>query len=353
MPINGKRNRKNTTSKFIGVSFVNNINKYNASVIMNYKKINLGYFENEIEAAETRDAFIAQHNLKNYSLNFPDKIDEYLTKEKIIQIVVKKPPETGFTGVTMNKSSGKYRVKHVGTFETALLAGKAYDNYIVTNNIPHKTLNFPEDHPDYDPNSEIKTFFEDLGNDIYEINNDNILISKESYDKIKNYNVYISDNYALINYKDNITYRLNRFLMDVTDPDIWIDHKNNNPLDNTLSNLRYSNSALNAQNKIKQKNTSSKYMGVCINNKGKSFISYITNDQKRIFSFGDKDEVLCARARDLFMIKYLSTCHYKKIFDDWENDGIFDYWNIKLKDRFEKYKDFSLQSSTKVNNIEK
>src|SRR5437667_402907 len=38
-----------------------------------------------------------------------------------------------------------------------LLCAKAYDKYVSENNIPNKKLNFPEDYPDYNPKTLIKT----------------------------------------------------------------------------------------------------------------------------------------------------------------------------------------------------
>jgi len=317
-PLNNASNRikkEGTTSQYIGVYKKKAKNKYQASIIINYKFIFLGYFDNEIDAAEKRDLYVVQNKLDYHVLNFPLKKEEYLKKDKI-ETKLKKTNSNyiGIFKTRYNKFGSNINIGDkkiwLGSFETALEAAVAYDKYIVINNIPHKTLNFPKDY-DYDPDSTVKMFFKDLGNNIYDING--ILISKESYDKIKNYHVYINTilGYAYIIYK-GIHQGLSRFLMGVTDPSIFVDHINSNPIDNTLPNLRLSNPLLNSQNVSKRKNTSSEYHGVSKNRN--SFISSIQKDHKVIFNFSNIDEILCARARDLFLIKYLPYSHYKKIF---------------------------------------
>jgi hypothetical protein len=49
------RPRKNKTSQFRGVSWAKHIDKWMAHIRVNYKMINLGYFESEINAAKARD----------------------------------------------------------------------------------------------------------------------------------------------------------------------------------------------------------------------------------------------------------------------------------------------------------
>lgn len=55
--------------------------------------------------------------------------------------------------------------------------------------------------------------------------------------------------------------KLHRYLMGLTDPKILVDHKNRNPLDNRLSNLRPCSKSQNGANMIR-KPKSNKYKGV-------------------------------------------------------------------------------------------
>jgi hypothetical protein len=63
---------------------------------------------------------------------------------------------------------------------------------------------------------------------------------------------------------------LHRFILEVEDSKIKIDHKNMNPLDNTRENLRICDSSLNAANKkVQRGKKSSKYKGVFKRSSGK------------------------------------------------------------------------------------
>lgn len=57
--------------------------------------------------------------------------------------------------------------------------------------------------------------------------------------------------------------KLHRFLLDVTDSKIIIDHINHDGLDNRMSNLRICTNHQNIINTSSRKNSTSKYLGVC------------------------------------------------------------------------------------------
>ena len=91
------------------------------------------------------------------------------------------------------------------------------------------------------------------------------MIDDLDYNMISAFNWSIIDRgermyaYTKINGK-NI--RMHRFIMNVTDPKILIDHKNRNGLDNTRGNLRTATHAQNCANKKATSGTSSVYLGV-------------------------------------------------------------------------------------------
>jgi len=69
------RNRnkeKNVTSKYIGVYFKKDKNKWETSINVNKQKIFLGYFFTEKEAAQKRDNYIINNNLYGFRLNFKE-----------------------------------------------------------------------------------------------------------------------------------------------------------------------------------------------------------------------------------------------------------------------------------------
>jgi hypothetical protein len=61
---------KNSTSKYIGVHFDKSRNKWQAKIMIDGKNINLGRFDNEVEAAKARDIATKEHFGKYGNLNF-------------------------------------------------------------------------------------------------------------------------------------------------------------------------------------------------------------------------------------------------------------------------------------------
>lgn len=62
---------KNATSKYIGVSWCKNSNKWSCQISVNRKKIHLGLFEKEDDAARCRDIATKKHFGEHGKLNFP------------------------------------------------------------------------------------------------------------------------------------------------------------------------------------------------------------------------------------------------------------------------------------------
>lgn len=96
-------------------------------------------------------------------------------------------------------------------------------------------------------------------------------VSKEHYHHLSQFKWYLSNNYvkSTINGKN---WRLHRYIIiellgnDITSKQP-IDHINNNPLDNTIENLRISTFSENVRNRKKKENTLSIYIGVSKNKK--------------------------------------------------------------------------------------
>lgn len=67
---NRNKQRKTSSSKYIGVSWNIQKGKWIVSVKTTDKRVFLGYFIDETEAAKARDTYIIQNNLKDFVLNF-------------------------------------------------------------------------------------------------------------------------------------------------------------------------------------------------------------------------------------------------------------------------------------------
>lgn len=74
------------------------------------------------------------------------------------------------------------------------------------------------------------------------------LVSPEDYPAVMRHSWYYRDGYALakINSKE---IRMHRYIMDIKDPDLIVDHKDRNRLNNTRENLRIMDYLQNANNR--------------------------------------------------------------------------------------------------------
>jgi len=325
------------SSDYLGVCKIKNNNKYHAVCKYDGKTYNLGNYNDEKTAAEMRDTYIVQNKLDHMTLNFPDKKEKYL-KSDVIKPSKKQENKCGYYGITYNKKNNKYTTKikinkktiHIATSNTMIEAAKAYDKYIVDNNIPRKELNFVEDHPNYNPNCVIKTNCIEINDKSVDIGND-VIIDKENYDKIKYHTVCTGSRYPkiLIN---NKTIILSRYILNVYkgSSKIFVDHIDGNPKNNSAVNLRLSDCKKNAQNKLKTKNklSSSNFVGI---DKHKGIYHCgITKNGKTLFNAYNKDENVVTRLRDMYIIKYLKDDHYKLNLEWTEHDK--KKWEYTLDD---------------------
>jgi hypothetical protein len=124
---------------------------------------------------------------------------------------------------------------------------------------------------------------------IIKIDEYNILIDDEDYERVKGINWHLTPTscggpYAYrskrINGKCCVIY-LHRFIINVPD-DKEVDHINGDTLDNRKANLRICNKEENAQNKGMQSNNTSGYKGVFYENRRKKWRAKIDAHGKRI-----------------------------------------------------------------------
>lgn len=335
--LNGKNKSVQKTKKgtqYRGVYYrEKNIKPYNARLYYNKKQHTVGRFDTELEAAEAFDMYILYNNMEGVELNFPDKKEDYLKRNFAFP---KRKRFSSYNGVTFDKNWNKYKtvIRHnnkdirIHSSTNEIECAKAYDKYIVDNNIPAKELNFPNDYPNYNRNSIIKTNCKSINETLVQllINNDTdivVTIDKEDYDKVKYYAWYKSSNKYITAQINENTVKLHRYIMNEKDPNILIDHKDSNIYNNSKNNLRKSNIELNTQNKRKRENTTSQYIGV--SKAKKRWVSQVAH--KRIGS--DRLEILAARRRDLYIMENLPDSHYKMNFE-WTPEDI-EMWKLALR----------------------
>ena len=94
------------------------------------------------------------------------------------------------------------------------------------------------------------------------------IIDEDKYHILSKYKWYIANGYVL-GTVDNKTIRIHRYIMEVilkkNIENLFIDHINRDKLDNRSENLRFATPSENSRNRVKLKNTSSKYIGVSRN----------------------------------------------------------------------------------------
>lgn len=123
-------------------------------------------------------------------------------------------------------------------------------------------------------------------------------IDKNDYEKVIKYKWHISktdDNKRYVENQEKT--RLHKFILGESQQNLIIDHINSNSLDNRRENLRFVTRQINSQNRIKDKNKSSQYYGVCKTKWG--WCSKCSGVHLGYF----EDEICAAYSYDLYVIE--------------------------------------------------
>lgn len=131
---------KNTSSKFIGVSFINNKDKlWRATIRFNRVNIIIGHFKKEIHAAVAYNhKAIELYKNKAILNNIPNWENVDISKKKSSKydgVSFKKKPQKWESSIYFN---GKYN--YIGSYKSELEAAKSYNDFVLKNNI-NKKLN--------------------------------------------------------------------------------------------------------------------------------------------------------------------------------------------------------------------
>jgi len=322
------------SSKYRNIHFNKKENQFRAQISIGGKTTSLGAFKDEIKAAEAVDKYIVHNKLDYIHLNFPEKREaylkeEYVAPEKLIRTNKYEGTRTkGKRFVCTFSSNGKQI--YIGTFDSELECANKYDEYITTHNIPNRKLNFPEKYSDYNPRvikMQGKIYDDNTIQLIIPGDDRIVLIDRDDYEIVKYFKTHIEKKQGYVKIsKDRNCICIHRFLMGATDPLIFVDHIDSNPLNNRRSNLRMSNAGLNGQNKSKRnaENVSSKYIGVHFCNTYKFYIAKISKCGKNVLYIQNRNELMVAKIRDLFILSKLQNDHYKLNFK-W-NDKEIKIW---------------------------
>lgn len=130
-----------------------------------------------------------------------------------------------------------------------------------------------------------------------------IIIDKKDFDKISQHSWCVSKTgYAVANIKRK-TIKMHRYILDLKNPKIVVDHINHNKLDNTRKNLRICSNAQNSRNTSLSKNNSTGVLGVSIRPSGRYRARIMVNGKE--IALGTYDTIEEAkRAREEGEKKY-------------------------------------------------
>lgn len=325
-------------SKFNNVSYHTQLNKWTASFRYDGRHISLGCYSTDVEAAEAFDCYVWHNREKmglNHQLNFDDKDYSKMTP----YTPGRRKDGSIYKGV--HKDGNKFRAtvyvngkrKHLGHFEMDIDAARAYDRCIVEHNIAYKILNFPNEHPNYDPRR-IKTEKEDFPDGIHcylrskrkGVNAANFQISISDYDRVKYHALSVSQGLPRIriNGKSVLLYR---YILNVTDPIIYVEHYPDSNVFNCSRDNLVKGSAL-TNGSYKQPLEGKQFTGV-FKRKNSFGVSVVFN-RKTLFRKNFKSEEDAARARDLFILSRPDLPPKWMNFDDWIEPGVKTQWLEKM-----------------------
>jgi len=289
-----KEKKLNTSSKFKGVCWIKNKNKWRVSIKIN-KKSKSAYYINEIHAAHHYNLWCQEYNFYTSKLNKINKedIEDFILYVSRIKIGNNIPKHISLTN---NKFWVRINSEHIGYFETLLEA-------VVIRNFKLKQIeNQKQDKLKLIPIKRNINGYAII--DMFNIKKEKVaetIVDDDLYYELIKYKFHLSHNGYVQNSK--IGGLLHRFILQCDKKEI-IDHINNNPLDNRKVNLRIVSRRQNAQNKSSSPNSTSQYIGVSFDkgrNKWKSYIT-VNSKYKHLGRFNTEEEA--AKVRDEATKKY-------------------------------------------------
>lgn len=117
----------------------------------------------------------------------------------------------------------------------------------------------------------------------YTAKNEPFYIDKEDLERVSEYSWHYNDNgYVVASMRNGKNERLSRFVMNITDTSIRVDHIGHNLYDNRKSMLRITNASQNTMNGVVRSNNTSGVTGISWDKSRNKWIVSITKDYKNI-----------------------------------------------------------------------
>jgi hypothetical protein len=282
----------NTSSKYIGVSYIKNKNLWLASININKKTI-VARYNNEHHAAYQYNIWCQEYNLNTANLNIIPY--SYLINFKLYKIKDKLNNLPTNIYFHQNKYQLIINNKYIGIYNTLKEAIAIKEHKLKELEDKKNNILLEQAIKRNNDNECIIEIFNNKKEKIAET-----IVDKNIYYDLIKYNWYLTGNKFIINNKLGL---LHRYIMNYSG-DQFIDHINNNSLDNRKENLRIVTHKQNSLNKISSIYKSSKYIGVCWNKEKNKWKSYITIEGKQKHLGYYTTEIQAAQIRDVATLKY-------------------------------------------------
>lgn len=278
--------KKNASSKYYGI--IKNKNRW----VVNFKHDNIklyASYNQEIHAAWQYNLWIKEYNIIGVNINNIKEPIDFILYEKFLKKGNDLPQ-----GI-IKSSKDKYIVhykKYIGSYNLE-------DAIKILNDCKINEIKL-EPIVKYIQKNKNNQCIIELFN-IKKEKTGETIIDEELYDDLIKYKWYKDKRNYVHGQVNGINKTLHRYVLNY-DGKNYIDHINNNPLDNRKENLRIVTKQENCQNRKPTKNAKSKYIGV-----SKHVIKWmarITVNKKAMHLGLFKTEEEAAKARDLATIKY-------------------------------------------------
>lgn len=287
-----RKNKENCTSNFRGVSKINE-DKFNVHIRINNKQISALY-NNEIHAAHQYNLWIDEYKLTTTTKNNIEIPQDFI--QHVSRNTLKELPK----GIVYNGNKTRFvafiqidnEQKRLGTFDTLEEAIVVRQNAEKEKSIilKERLLAIP------------KTFNK-KGQCIFKIKDTEVIIDEDLFYDIIQFSWTLKDGYARGKPNGKIT-SLSRYIMNYTGK-LFVDHINNNRLDNRKDNLRLVTQQQNNMNVSSREGSTSQYVGVYFRKDTKKWCSQITVKDDRTITIGCFiNEIDAAKARDVATREY-------------------------------------------------
>lgn len=282
-----KSKQEKCSSKYIGVSFNKNSKIWECN--LHIKDIHLyANYKNENFAGHQYNLWCKEYNLKTANFNI---IDKNLIKDFILYKSKDKKGGNLPKGICIKNNKYQVRISkiHIGYYKTL-------DEAIIS--LTKAKEKIQKEKETKIPQIIIKNENNDCIIELFNKKQEKIgetIVDENIYNNLIKHKLCLSGNYVHIRVNKK-KIRLHRYIMDY-DEENFVDHINNDPLDNRKCNLRIVTPLQNVMNTSSHKNSSSKYIGVHFNKN--KWISSIQMNNKKVYLGAFDNEVDAAKARDV------------------------------------------------------